>query len=221
MHALAHASCIYVHCGDYYSADALLAELAQLADEKGAALWNAYGLMTQGALRLLTGKPSDAVRLLTSGLNAFQLTGATVFVPWYLTYLATAYASLNQYDDAFRTISEATETVDRTNERWCEAEVARVAGEVALLGPKQDSAKGAEAFRARTRRRTPTTSKILGTPRRHEPRTPLARPGQGAASARTACSGLRLVHEGFRHARSEGGEGVAGGVSVLGDRVGR
>ena len=45
----------------------------------------------------------------------------------------------------FRTISEATETVDRTNERWCEAEVARVAGEVALLGPKQDGAK-AEAY---------------------------------------------------------------------------
>ena len=40
----------------------------------------------------------------------------------------------------------------------------------------------------------------------------LARPGEGAASARTARSGLRLVHRGVRHARSEGGEGVVGGV---------
>ena len=38
------------------------------------------------------------------------------------------------------------------------------------------------------------TSKILGTPRRNEHCAPLARPGQAAASARTACSGLRLVH---------------------------
>ena len=102
--------------------------------------------MTQGALRLLTGKPSDAVRLLTTGVNAFRLTGATVFIPWYLTYLATAYTSLNQYDDALRVMSEATEAVDRTNERWCEAEVARVAGEVALLGPKQDSANALKYF---------------------------------------------------------------------------
>ena len=28
-------------------------------------------------------------------------------------------------------------------------------------------------------------------------------------------SGLRVVYGGFRHARSEGGEGVAGGVGVI------
>jgi class 3 adenylate cyclase len=39
-----------------------------------------------------------------------------------------------------------------------------------------------------------TAGKILGTPRLHEPRAPLARPGQGAASPRTARSGLRVVH---------------------------
>jgi predicted ATPase len=43
-------------------------------------------------------------------------------------------------------ISEAIETVDRTNERWCEVEVLRVAGEVALLGPEQDSADAQRRF---------------------------------------------------------------------------
>ena len=146
MYALNHASFTYVHCGDNYSADAVLTELAQLVDEKGAAYWKANGLMTQGALRLLTGKASDAVRLLTTGLKAYQSTGATVYVPWYLTYLATAYGSLSQYDDARRTISEAIEAVNRTNERWCEAEVLRVAGEVALLGPEQNSADAQKHF---------------------------------------------------------------------------
>jgi hypothetical protein len=37
-----------------------------------------------------------------------------------------------------------------------------------------------------TRGRAPAAGKILGTPRLHEPRAPLARPGQGAASSRTA-----------------------------------
>ena len=50
----------------------------------------------------------------------------------------------------------------------------------------------------------------------------LARPAQGEASARTAYSGLRLVFRRVRHARSEGGEGVArgvGGVSLSGIRA--
>ena len=115
MYALNHASYTYLQCGDFNSASALAAELDALADEKGAAEWKAQGLMTQGALRLLTGKPSDAVRLLTTGVNAFRLTGATVFIPRYLTYLATAYTILNQYDDALRVMSEATEAVYRTN----------------------------------------------------------------------------------------------------------
>jgi predicted ATPase len=146
MYALNHASVTYFHCGDYQSTDALLDELAQLVDEKGAAEWKALGLMTQGALRLSRGKASDAARLLTSGHKAHQATGATVFMPWCLTYLAAAYGSLSQYDDGRRMISEAIEAVDRTNERWCEAEVARVAGEVALLGLEQDSAKAQEYF---------------------------------------------------------------------------
>jgi hypothetical protein len=39
---------------------------------------------------------------------------------------------------------------------------------------------------------------------------PLVRPGQGAASARTARSDLRLVLGRVRHVRSKGGEGAAG-----------
>jgi predicted ATPase len=35
-------------------------------------------------------------------------------------------------------IGEATEGVDRTNERWCEAEVNRVTGEIVLMSPKRD-----------------------------------------------------------------------------------
>jgi hypothetical protein len=53
---------------------------------------------------------------------------------------------------------------------------------------------------------------------RRQPRGSLARPGQAAASPRTACSDLRLVHGGVRHARSERGEGAVGGVGVVAAR---
>src|SRR5580704_17759194 len=55
-------------------------------------------------------------------------------------------------------------------------------------------------FRGRVRSRAPAARKILGTPRRHEPCVPLARPGQDEASARTARSGIRLVYGRVRQA---------------------
>jgi class 3 adenylate cyclase/predicted ATPase len=146
MSALNQASFVHVHCGEYDLADALLTELAQLVDEKGAAYWKALGLMTQGALTLLRDNASGALGLLTIGLNEYQSTGATVFVPWYLTFLATAYGNLGQYDDALRVINEAAEAVDRTNERWCEAEVLRVAGAVTLLGSERDNTSAQKHF---------------------------------------------------------------------------
>ena len=93
----------------------------------------------------LTGKAADAVHMLTSGITALRLTGATLWVPLYLSYLARAYAGLGQFDDAWRCIGEAMTVIETTKESWCEAEVYRIAGEIAVLSPKPDAAK-AEAY---------------------------------------------------------------------------
>ena len=45
--------------------------------------------------------------------------------------------------------------------------------------------------------RPPTTSQILGTPRRHEPRTPLARPGQGEQARELLAPVYGWFTEGF------------------------
>jgi predicted ATPase len=45
-----------------------------------------------------------------------------------------------------RCIGEAITPVETTKERWCEAEVNRIAGEVALLSPQRDVAKAEEYF---------------------------------------------------------------------------
>jgi hypothetical protein len=46
--------------------------------------------------------------------------------------LATTHAEIDHFDDAWRCVDEAMTTVDTTKERWCEAEVHRIAGEIAL-----------------------------------------------------------------------------------------
>jgi predicted ATPase len=66
-------------------------------------------------------------------------------MPWHLQNLAKAYAELDQFNDARRCIDEAMTGIETTKERWCEAEVNRIAGETALLSPQSDIAK-AEAY---------------------------------------------------------------------------
>ena len=78
-----------------------------MADEKGDVFWKAIGATVQGYVLALTGKASDAVHQITSGIAAFRSTGATVWLPKGLSYLAKAYADLGQFDDAWRCIDEA------------------------------------------------------------------------------------------------------------------
>jgi predicted ATPase len=47
--------------------------------------------------------------------------------------LAKAYAELGQFDDAWHCVGEAMTVAEITKERWCEAEIKRIAGEVALM----------------------------------------------------------------------------------------
>jgi predicted ATPase len=52
----------------------------------------------------------------------------------------------HQFEDAWRCIDEAIITVEKTKERWWEAEVNRVTGEIALMTPEPDTAKAQAHF---------------------------------------------------------------------------
>ena len=141
--ALHSAFWTHIQCGDYAAAHAQLDEFAALADEKGALYWKAWRNVLQGCLCALTGKSSDAVLIVTSGLTAFRPTQAKLHVPICLSFLAQAYAQLGQFDDASRCIGEATMVI-AAGERWFDAEVNRIAGEIGLLSREPDAK--AEAY---------------------------------------------------------------------------
>ena len=134
-----------IHCGNYVAANAQVDEVTALADEKGSLLWKSLGMALQGCVFALTGKASNAVQMITSGIAAVRPTGQTLWMPLFLSFLAKAYAELNQFDDARRSIGEAMTMVETTKEKWYEAEINRIAGEIALKSPGPDAAK-AEAY---------------------------------------------------------------------------
>ena len=54
--------------------------------------------------------------------------------------------NIGQFDDAWRCIGEAMTALEKANERWFEAEVHRLAGEIALKSPQPDTAKAQAYF---------------------------------------------------------------------------
>jgi class 3 adenylate cyclase/predicted ATPase len=146
MSALTITSLTPILCGDVATANGLLDELIALADEKGSFHWKAQGLVQQGCVLALTGEAAQAVQTLASGLAAWRSTGATLWTPLFLTYLTRAYADLGQFDDASRSISDAMTVVETTKENLWEADVHRVAGEIALKSPERDEAKAEVHF---------------------------------------------------------------------------
>jgi predicted ATPase len=145
MFALWNITASYILCGNYSGATARAEELFALAEEKGALHWKALGMLNQSWLLVLTGKASDAAKMINSMIAAYRSTGATIWMPLALSCLARAYAELNQLDEAWRCIGEAMSIIEIAKERWFEAEVNRVAGEIALKSPESDAAK-AEAY---------------------------------------------------------------------------
>jgi predicted ATPase len=89
----------------------------------------------------LTGQPEAAIQTINAGMNFWRSAGATATSPLSLPCFATAYANLGQFDDAWRTIREALTMVETTKERWGEAEVQRIAGEIALKSAQSDKAE--------------------------------------------------------------------------------
>ena len=146
MYVLSHVPVSHIFLGNHTAAKAQSDEVVALADEKGALFWKAEGMMNQGRVLVVTGKASDAVHVITTGLTTYRSTGATVWLPLVLSFLARAYADVSQYDDARRCIGEAMTTVVTTNERWFEADIHRIAGEIALMSPQPDAAKAQAYF---------------------------------------------------------------------------
>jgi predicted ATPase len=146
MFALHAAGFNHICCRDYAAAIAHVDELIALADERGAPYWKATGTALQGWLFVLTGRASDAVLAITSAITSLRSTATTLYEPRHLWYLAMAYAEVGELGDAQRCIDDAIEKVERSKEKWCEAEVNRVAGEIALKSLAPDTEKAENYF---------------------------------------------------------------------------
>jgi predicted ATPase len=95
---------------------------------------------------LLHGRHVEALPLLLHGLNDFRGTGAELRVPYYLSMLGEAYAKSGRFEEAHRTMGEALAVVEKNDDRFQEAELHRLLGEL-HLAETDNQAAAEERFR--------------------------------------------------------------------------
>jgi predicted ATPase len=146
MQAMSNICLTQVTSGNYTIAQAQSDELIALAEEKGSAIWKATGMLRRASVLALTGKASDAVRIFTSVIPVWRSMGSRLYSPVYLALLARACGELGQFDEAWSYIGEAMTAIEATKETWYEADVHRIAGEIALTSPEPDTARAEAHF---------------------------------------------------------------------------
>ena len=144
LHFTAHP---LILCGHYSRASAQLQELGALAEKRAATFWTIFRTLTQGFLFAVAGQPSNAVEMITSGIAALRAINYTRALPCCLSQLAVAHVDLDQLDDAQHCIGEALDAIEKTKERWCEAEAYRLAGGIALKAAQPDVGKAQDYFK--------------------------------------------------------------------------
>jgi predicted ATPase len=83
----------------------------------------------------LQGQGEEEIAQVRQGISAFRATGASVFVPYFYTWLADVSAHLGHVEEALQALVEAHTLVEQHEERWWAAEVSRLRGVLLLRQP--------------------------------------------------------------------------------------
>ncbi len=103
-----------------------------LSNEQGFAFYVAQGTILWGWALAERGQREKGIVQMHQGLAAYQAMRSEIMRPYWLALLAEAYGKVGQAEEGLSVLAEALATVDKTGERWYEAEVYRLKGELTL-----------------------------------------------------------------------------------------
>jgi len=121
------------------------AEIAlTVSTEQGFAYYLAWATIIQGWALAETGRREAGIAQMHQGLTTLQATGGGLRMPYYLALLAGAEGEVGQAEAGLHLLVEASSHLDKTQDRWVEAALYRLRGDL-LLAVSPDNHLAAEA----------------------------------------------------------------------------
>jgi len=116
-------------------------QLIAVTTEQGFPHWRASGTISQGWAKVKIGAVAEGISLLRCGWSAYRATGAEAWMPYFLALLAGACDIAGQFEEAVTLLDDALQIVERTGERWLEAELYRHKGQLLLREGQPEAAE--------------------------------------------------------------------------------
>jgi predicted ATPase len=120
--------------------------LMELTRDQGFAHWHATATFLHGWAFAAAGAVAAGLDEMRRGLAAKQATGAQLKVPYYLGLMAGVLGGAGSGSEALALLDEALARVNRTGERWFEAELHRLKGEALLRLSTASFSEGEACF---------------------------------------------------------------------------
>src|SRR5262245_39086809 len=106
--------------------------LMKLAHEQGFPYWFARAAIRQGWVLAERGQVEAGITKIRQGMDTVRAAGAELGSSYILAQLAEAYGKIGQEEEGLPLLAEALAQVENTGERWYEAELHRLKGELLL-----------------------------------------------------------------------------------------
>jgi predicted ATPase len=133
-------------CGDVLSAGSHAAEASAVAREQGFALLLAWSSILEGWAAAQQGDHDRGILMIARNIEATRRLGSDQFQPYLLGTLADANLSAGRIQDGLAAVREALTVVRHTGERFYEAELHRLDGEL-ILAARGDPDDAGASFR--------------------------------------------------------------------------
>src|SRR5262249_23974832 len=131
-YTLSFSSWFHHFCQERAVAQEQAEEAIANATKQGLALWLAWGTIIQGWALVEQGQGEAGIGQIHQGLAALRATGTALFRTHQLTLLAEAYHTVGEPAAGLAALAEALAQVEQTEERFWEAEIYRLKGELLL-----------------------------------------------------------------------------------------
>ena len=95
--------------------------------------WSGEGTRFRGEALAMLGQVQEGIAQMREGMAAMQSMSARCYLSGTLCSLAEAQAKAGQPGEGLTTLAEALAQVETTDERYCEAEIHRLKGELLLM----------------------------------------------------------------------------------------
>lgn len=120
-------------------------ETVEVATRHGFAYWQVLGSMFGAILTAQRGEHEAGIATFTHCLALYENQGAQLGLSWFRGALARMHIAAGDPAKASALLESATFHIEETDERYYEAEILRLRGEVALASGADDAAAAAEA----------------------------------------------------------------------------